>query len=101
CVVLDVNLPGLSGFDVCRILRDDPANVRTTIVILAGDPAPSEKVMAVSLSADDNMAKPFSPRDLVSRVTAAIRRRGEMSASGTPLIAPQSTQPFTIVEAIE
>jgi EAL domain-containing protein (putative c-di-GMP-specific phosphodiesterase class I)/ActR/RegA family two-component response regulator len=81
CLVLDVNLPGMSGFDVCRILRDDPANQRTTIVILTGDAGPSEKVMAFSLEADDYMVKPFSPRDLVSRVTAAIRRRGEMFAS--------------------
>ncbi|MFZ0128642.1 MAG: EAL domain-containing protein [Candidatus Dormiibacterota bacterium] len=80
CVVLDVNLPGISGFDVCRILRDDPANQRTTIVILTGDAGPSEKVMAFSLEADDYMVKPFSPRDLVSRVTAAIRRRGESFA---------------------
>jgi diguanylate cyclase (GGDEF)-like protein/PAS domain S-box-containing protein len=83
CLVLDVNLPGISGFDVCRILRDDPANQRTTIVILTGDAAPSEKVMAFSLEADDYMVKPFSPRDLVSRVTVAIRRRGEMFASKT------------------
>ena len=87
CLVLDVNLPGISGFDVCRILRDDPANQRTTIVILTGDAGPTEKVMAFSLEADDYMVKPFSPRDLVSRVTAAIRRRGEMFA-GAHLIAP-------------
>jgi EAL domain-containing protein (putative c-di-GMP-specific phosphodiesterase class I)/ActR/RegA family two-component response regulator len=83
CVVLDVNLPGISGFDVCRILRDDPTNRRTTIVMLTSDAGPSEKVMAFSLQADDYMVKPFSPRDLVSRITAAIRRRGEsfMSAA--------------------
>ena len=84
CVVLDVNLPGISGFDVCRILRDDAANERTSIVILTGDVAPSEKVMAFSLEADDYMVKPFSPRDLVSRVTAAIRRRGELFAHARP-----------------
>jgi DNA-binding response OmpR family regulator len=83
CVVLDVNLPGISGFDVCRILRDDPANQRITIVILTGDPASSEKVMAFSLDADDYVVKPFSPRDLVSRVTAAIGRRSELSAAAT------------------
>ena len=89
CLVLDVNLPGISGFDVCRILRDDPANQRTTIVILTGDAGPTEKVMAFSLEADDYMVKPFSPRDLVSRVTAAIRRRGEMFASNPLVMAPQ------------
>jgi diguanylate cyclase (GGDEF)-like protein/PAS domain S-box-containing protein len=81
CVVLDVNLPGISGFDVCRILREDPENQRITILILTADAAPAEKVMAFSLEADDYMIKPFSPRDLVSRVTSAIRRRSEMFAA--------------------
>jgi diguanylate cyclase (GGDEF)-like protein/PAS domain S-box-containing protein len=84
CLVLDVNLPGISGFDVCRIIRDDPANKRTTIVMLTDDAAPSEKIAAFSLEADEYMVKPFSPRDLVSRVTAAIRRRGEMFAPTPP-----------------
>ena len=59
-------------------------------MILTGDAAPSEKVMAFSLEADDYMVKPFSPRDLVSRVTAAIRRRGELFAMNSPLIASPS-----------
>jgi len=75
CVVLDVNLPGMSGFDVCRLLREDPENQHTTIVMLTGDAEPAEKVEAFSLKADDYMVKPFSPRDLVSRVTSAMRRR--------------------------
>ncbi len=98
CLVLDVNLPGISGFDVCRIMRDDPANYSMTIVILTGDVAPSEKIMAFSLGADDYMVKPFSPRDLVSRVTSAIRRRGELIASGDTSVVAQAAEPFTIVE---
>ena len=98
CLVLDVNLPGISGFDVCRIMRDDPANQSMTIVILTGDVAPSEKIMAFSLGADDYMVKPFSPRDLVSRVTSAIRRRGELIASGDTSVGARPAQPFTIVE---
>ena len=98
CLVLDVNLPGISGFDVCRIMRDDPANYGMTIVILTGDVAPSEKIMAFSLGADDYMVKPFSPRDLVSRVTSAIRRRGELIASGDTSAVAQAAEPFTIVE---
>jgi diguanylate cyclase (GGDEF)-like protein/PAS domain S-box-containing protein len=80
CVVLDVSLPGISGYDVCRLLRDDPQNEAMTIVILTGSAEPAEKVMAFSLKADDYMVKPFSPRDLVSRVNAAMRRRVEMFA---------------------
>jgi diguanylate cyclase (GGDEF)-like protein/PAS domain S-box-containing protein len=97
CVVLDLNLPGISGFDVCRILRDDLTYQRTTIVILSGVAAPSEKVMAFSLEADDYMVKPFSPRDLVGRVTAAIRRRGDLFIPA----AAQPAQPFTIAEVAQ
>lgn len=98
CLVLDVNLPGISGFDVCRTLRADPANQRTTIVILAGDAAPSEKVMAFSLEADDYMVKPFSPRDLVTRVTSAMRRRAGLLAKDRSSIAPLPAPSLTTVE---
>jgi DNA-binding response OmpR family regulator len=54
--------------------------------------------MAFSLGADDYMVKPFSPRDLVSRVTSAIRRRGELIASGDTSVVAQTAEPFTIVE---
>jgi DNA-binding response OmpR family regulator len=56
--------------------------------------------MAFSLGADDYMVKPFSPRDLVSRVTSAIRRRGELIASGDPAISEQPARPFTIVGSL-
>jgi EAL domain-containing protein (putative c-di-GMP-specific phosphodiesterase class I)/DNA-binding response OmpR family regulator len=75
CVVLDVNLPGISGLDVCRVLRDDPDNAHITIVMLTVHAEAMEKVEAFSLDADDYMVKPFTPRDLVSRVNAAIQRR--------------------------
>lgn len=77
CVVLDVHLPGLSGLDVCRLLRADPDNQDMTIVMLTVEGAAAEKVEAFSLNVDDYMVKPFSPRDLVSRVSAAMRRHGE------------------------
>jgi two-component system alkaline phosphatase synthesis response regulator PhoP len=83
CVLLDVNLPGISGLDVCRILRQDHRHRTTTIVMLTGDAEPAEKVQAFSLKADDYMVKPFSPRDLVSRVTASMRTRSAMLADST------------------
>lgn len=84
CVVLDVHLPGMSGLEVCRILREDPAYQQTTIVMVSGDADPDEKALAFALRADDHMVKPLSPRDLVSRVTAAMRRRQAAPASATP-----------------
>jgi len=84
CVVLDVNLPGISGTEVCRLLREDVNNAAMTIVMLTGDAEPAEKVLAFSYEADDYMVKPFSPRDLISRVTASMRRRNAMLAILTP-----------------
>jgi diguanylate cyclase (GGDEF)-like protein/PAS domain S-box-containing protein len=80
CVVLDINLPGISGLEVCRILREDLANEHTTIVMLSVDAEPAEKIEAFTVNADDYMVKPFSPRDIVSRVTASMRRRTAMLA---------------------
>jgi diguanylate cyclase (GGDEF)-like protein/PAS domain S-box-containing protein len=80
CVVLDLNLPGISGLDVCRLLRADPQNKHMTIVILTVDAEAREKVEAFYLNADDYMIKPFSPRDIVGRVAAAMRRRTGVSA---------------------
>jgi CheY-like chemotaxis protein len=80
CVVLDINLPGISGLEVCRIIRKDPANENATIVMLTVDAERAEKIEAFTADADDYMVKPFSPRDIVSRVTASMRRRTAMLA---------------------
>jgi len=79
CVVLDVNMPGMSGFDVCRTLRADPLTSDTTIMMLTADADAADKVEAFSLEADDYIVKPFAPRDLVARVRSAMRRRREMT----------------------
>jgi len=79
CVLLDINLPGVSGFDVCRIIRSDAATAGITVVMLSADGEPAEKVEAFSLRADDYIVKPFTPRDLVGRVTAAISRRSKLA----------------------
>ncbi|MHB8509109.1 MAG: EAL domain-containing protein [Candidatus Dormibacteria bacterium] len=77
CIVLDVHLPGISGLEVCRMIRADPNNSGITIVMLTADTEASEKVQAFALDADDYIVKPFSPRELVSRVTSSMRRRRE------------------------
>jgi diguanylate cyclase (GGDEF)-like protein/PAS domain S-box-containing protein len=75
CVLLDVHLPGADGLDVCRALRADPVTRDTTIVMLTVDSLASAKIEAFARDADDYIVKPFAPRDLVGRVTAAIGRR--------------------------
>jgi PAS domain S-box-containing protein/diguanylate cyclase (GGDEF)-like protein len=74
-MILDIGLPGLSGFDVCAALRADPANSDITIIMLTARGAAADKVTAFQAGADDYIVKPFTPRDLVSRVRQAQRRR--------------------------
>jgi EAL domain-containing protein (putative c-di-GMP-specific phosphodiesterase class I)/CheY-like chemotaxis protein len=80
CIVLDLNMPGMGGLDVCRTLRAHPDMSQTTIVMLTADAQASEKVEAFSLDADDYIVKPFAPRELISRVASAMRRRRESPA---------------------
>jgi DNA-binding response OmpR family regulator len=74
-IVLDVMLPGRDGFDVCRDIRR--ARVRTPIIILTAKTHEAEKVLGLDLGADDYVTKPFSPRELRSRIRALLRRAAE------------------------
>jgi DNA-binding response OmpR family regulator len=71
-VILDVMLPRRDGFDVCRDLRR--AHVRTPIIILTAKTHEAEKILGLDLGADDYVTKPFSPRELRSRIRAVLRR---------------------------
>lgn len=87
-IILDLNLPVLSGIEVCRILRSRPATATTPIIMLTARTSESDRVTGLELGADDYMTKPFSPRELVARVKAVIRRgrgqRGDKDA--VPLV---------------
>jgi predicted signal transduction protein with EAL and GGDEF domain len=78
CVVLDLNLPDMSGFDICRALRHDPVLRTCTIVMLTSEARGGEKVEAFSLGADEYIVKPFSPRDLAARIRSAMRQHAEL-----------------------
>jgi two-component system response regulator RegX3 len=73
-VLLDVMLPGLSGTEVCRALRQ-----RSTVpvIMLTARDSEIDKVVGLELGADDYVTKPFSSRELVARIRAVLRRRGE------------------------
>ena len=73
-VILDVNLPRLSGLEVCRRIR---AASRTPVMMLTVKSAEEDQVQALDLGADDYLTKPFSPRTLLARVRALLRRAGE------------------------
>jgi two-component system response regulator RegX3 len=79
-VLLDLMLPQLSGLDVCRIIR---AESTVPIVILTAKGGEADKVAGLELGADDYVTKPFSMRELVSRVRAQLRRAGMGSADDT------------------
>ena len=71
-ILLDVMLPGLDGFEVCRELRR--ARVRTPILMLTARTQEAEKVMGLEAGADDYVTKPYSPRELRARIRALLRR---------------------------
>jgi DNA-binding response OmpR family regulator len=75
-IILDLQLPGMSGFEICRRLRTEETTRRTPIIILTARTEEGDKVRGLELGADDYMTKPFSVRELVARVRAALRRSG-------------------------
>jgi DNA-binding response OmpR family regulator len=75
-VILDLNLPGMSGFELCRRLRTEDATRQTPIIMLTARAEERDKVRGLELGADDYITKPFSVRELVARVRSALRRAG-------------------------
>ena len=73
-VVLDLMLPGLSGLEVCRLMRDDPQTASVPIIMLTARADEEARVRGLDLGADDYVTKPFSPRELVARLRAVLRR---------------------------
>ncbi|HUP87485.1 MAG TPA: EAL domain-containing protein [Acidimicrobiales bacterium] len=77
CVLVDIDLgaaDGNDGLDLCRALRGDPATAEVTIVVVTSSIDRADRVRAFALGADDYIVKPFSPRDLLGRVRAAMAR---------------------------
>jgi DNA-binding response OmpR family regulator len=72
-LVLDVMLPGMSGFEVCRVVRQESP---VPILLLTARSDETDRVVGLDLGADDYITKPFSMRELLARVRAALRRRG-------------------------
>jgi DNA-binding response OmpR family regulator len=73
-VLLDLNLPHMSGFEMCRRLRAEATTARVPILILTARTDESDKVLGLNIGADDYITKPFSMRELVARVNAVLRR---------------------------
>ena len=74
-LLLDLMLPGVDGLEVCRLLKQDPKTQRLPIVMVTAKGEEADIVTGLELGADDYLAKPFSPRVLLARVRAVLRRR--------------------------
>lgn len=73
-MVLDLMLPGVDGLEVCRKLRKDPKTSSIAIIMLTAKAEEVDRIVGLEMGADDYMVKPFSPRELVARVKAVLRR---------------------------
>jgi DNA-binding response OmpR family regulator len=80
-MLLDLMLPGLDGLQVCRRLREDPATARLPIIMLTAKAEEVDRVVGLEVGADDYVIKPFSPRELMARVLAVLRRTREPEGS--------------------
>jgi len=84
--VLDIMLPDGDGLDLCRFIRRSPKLASTPIIFLTAKAEEADRVVGLELGADDYVTKPFSPRELVARVKAVLRRLDQPS-SGAPIEA--------------
>lgn len=79
-LILDLMLPEISGFDVCRRLRRDSRLEGLPVIMLTARSEEADVIAGIELGADDYIKKPFSPRELVARVGAVLRRTGQAQA---------------------
>ena len=87
-IVLDILMPELEGTEVCRRIRASEAGRSTPIVFLSSKDDEIDRIVGLELGGDDYLSKPFSPRELVARVRA-ILRRGGVPASAEPAAVPR------------
>src|SRR5687768_9426714 len=73
-ILLDLMLPGIDGLEITRLLKRDPATAHLPIVMLTARGEEMDRIVGLELGADDYISKPFSPREVVLRVKAVLRR---------------------------
>ena len=76
-VILDLMLPGIDGLEVCKNLKNDIKASSVSVIMLTAKSQEADKVVGLELGADDYMTKPFSPRELIARIKAVLRRTKE------------------------
>lgn len=84
-VILDVMMPGMTGFEVCREIRQ---RTDVPVIMLTARGEPADRIVGLELGADDYVAKPFDPRELVARIQAVLRRAAGRPAAGELSFGP-------------
>ena len=97
-VILDVMLPEMNGFDVCKEIRRD-SNV--PIIMLTARGEPMDRIVGLELGADDYLAKPFEPRELVARIQAVLRRFSGSDIAGARHVGRLTIDPTKRIAAID
>jgi DNA-binding response OmpR family regulator len=85
-VILDLMLPHVSGLEICRAMRQQPSTAAIPIIMLTARAEEAERITGLDTGADDYIAKPFSPNELVARVRALLRRVQRHAPAGSGLI---------------
>jgi len=80
-IILDIMLPIIDGFEVCRVLKKEQITAEIPVIILSAKSQETDKIVGLELGADDYITKPFSPRELIARIRAILRRGRALSFS--------------------
>jgi len=88
-VMLDLMMPGIDGLEVCRRIRALPGQLgRVPVIMLTAKGDPMDRIIGLELGADDYLPKPFEPRELLARIRAVLRRRGELGPNSVSRSTP-------------
>ena len=98
-VVLDLMLPGMDGLEVCRIIKNSRETAAIPIIMLTARNEEIDKILGLELGADDYLTKPFSPRELVARIKAVLRRSQKDNVAGGELAIGKLKLNFSRYEA--
>jgi len=82
-VLLDIMLPELDGLEICRILKNEPSTRAIPIIMVTAKEEESDVVLGLGLGADDYVTKPFSPKELIARIKALLRRSSETNGAAS------------------
>jgi len=96
-VVLDLNLPGMSGLDVCRVMRQDPWMSKIPVLMLTGKSEEDDIVAGLEVGADDYVTKPFSPKLVDARVKALLRRGSHLPGQTPAGVPARASVPSAVL----